>query len=431
MTSDTLAEKQSFARIRNLASGSKLLKKITERYDLYVENGNAEMIERVFHSTPKKNATVSINAHARNTSNVDSLFNTRTEVLHLGSYNYAGLNGHPDIIAAAIDATQRYGTTTSGVRLLNGTSEMHLALEKRLAEFLGVEEVITYSSGFMANLAAFGSICQKGDLILSDKLNHQSIADGIKLSGCECITYRPGNADSIQRALRDQPIERRKFIVTDGVFSMDGNLAPLPEIVRLAEKYNAYIIVDDAHGTASIGPNGRGTCAHFGLTDKVDIITGSLSKGLPGIGGFIATSRNTAKIIRSASNPYIFSASLPPATAASIIAAIDILEANPAINIQLMANAHYFQSHLRAAGFNLSSTESAIIPILMPSVDITYDITRKLQQNGIYVNPVVYPAVSLSRSRIRLNVSADLTEEELRYSVSTICKCARELSVID
>lgn len=410
---------------RDITRGSHDLQSVAERVDGYYKDGNIELVSRVFHGIPSKNSMVSFN-----TASTDNGQLVPSNVLHLGSYNYAGLNGHPEIIEAALNATNRYGTTTSGVRLLNGTCDLHLELERSLAKFLGVEEVVTFSSGFVANLAAISSITTEGDLILSDMLNHQSIVDGIKLSGAECLIYRHCSPKSIEAILRRQPISRRKFIITDGVFSMDGNLAPIPEIVALAQKYNAFVIVDDAHGTASVGPHGRGTCEHFGITSEVDVITGSLSKGLPGVGGFVATTKQIAGIIRASSNPYIFSASIPPAIAAGIIAAISVLESDGGIVERLEGNSRWLREKLRDAGFNLLKSETAIIPILMPTQEVTYEITRMLQTRGVYVNPVSYPAVSKSRTRIRLNVSADLDQHELGFGFEEICRAGRDLKVI-
>jgi len=412
-------------RQRDITSQSEILKNAFSRIENIISDNKIEIIGRVFHGIPRKNTTVSMNTYYSDDRDAKI-----TDVLHLGSYNYAGLNGHPEIIARSIAAVEKYGTTTSGVRLLNGTSEVHLELEKRLADFLQVDEVITFSSGFSANIAAFSSLCHEGDIVLSDMLNHQSITDGLKLSSCEVVSYRHASPKSIENILKKYPLQQRKFIVSDGVFSMDGDIAPLPEMVELSKKYNAYIIIDDAHGVASVGPNGRGTVASFGLSSEVDVITGSLSKGLPGIGGFIATNHKTAAIIRATANPYIFSASLPPGVAAGIIAAIDILEESPLLIDKLSRNVAFFTSELRSLGFNLLSSTTAIIPILMPDEDTTYEMARQLQENNIYANPVIYPAVSKSRPRIRLNLSADLTGDDMLSSIQILSELGKKLRVI-
>ena len=392
------------------------------RFAEFRQNGKIHMVERVFHGMPTKNATISLNTSTPNPE--------RKPVTHLGSYNYSGLNGHPYILQKAIDAITQYGTTSSGVRLLNGTCDLHHQLEKRLANFLGVEEVVTFSSCFAANLAVLGTLCREGDIVLSDTLNHQSIIDGLRLSDAKVVPYRHASPRSIEACLKRLPYDQRKFIVTDGVFSMDGDLAPLPEIAALAEQYNAFVIVDDAHGTGHVGPNGRGLCAHYGVTDRIDLITGSLSKGLPGIGGFVATRHDIAGVLRAASNPYIFSASLPPSVLASIMAALDILEETPERITTLTDNAHYFAEQLRNAGFEILNTKTGIIPILTFDEDKAYALARALHEDGIYVNPVAYPAVSKSRSRIRINLSASLTREELEHGLAAIIKAGKQLDLI-
>ncbi|MDC9588174.1 pyridoxal phosphate-dependent aminotransferase family protein [Xenorhabdus sp. XENO-10] len=408
---------------RNIARSNDYLQGIVARYDHFISDGKMDMVGRVFHSIPSKNVSVSYSP-----TSSDSKY-TR-EVLHLGSYNYSGLNGHQQIIESSIDAIHRYGTTSSGVRLLNGTSDLHLEMEQRLAKFLGVEEVITFSSGFCANLAALSTLCREGDIVFSDTLNHQSIVDGLKLSDAKVQVYRHVSLKSLENKLRQTSFQARKFIITDGVFSMDGDLAPLPGIVELAQRYNAFVIVDDAHGTGHVGPNGRGSCAYFGVTDQVDVITGSLSKGLPGIGGFIGTNRETGKIIRIAANPYIYSASLPPAVLASIISAIDILDVSPQLTLELQSKAKYFRQKLHDAGFDLLNSETAIVPLLTGDEHRCYAMARMLHEKGIYVNPVAYPAVSKTRSRIRMNLSANLSDEELDYSIRTLIQIGQQLALI-
>ncbi|WP_049870391.1 aminotransferase class I/II-fold pyridoxal phosphate-dependent enzyme [Pseudomonas cremoricolorata] len=406
----------------SLARNDVFLGSILERYERFIENGNMEVVGRVFHSKATKNSVVS---YSRGRDD-----RRPQQVLHMGSYNYSGLNGHPRISQAAIQAIGEYGTTSSGVRLLNGTCDLHLEAERRLARFLGVEEVLTFSSGFSANLAVLGTLCRPGDVVLSDMLNHQSIVDGLKLGEAKVVPYRHGSVKSIERCLQGLSTEQRKFIVTDGVFSMDGDLAPLPQIVALARQYNAFLIVDDAHGTGHIGPNGRGTPAHFGLAEQIDVLTGSLSKGLPGVGGFVATNRRTANILRIGSNPYIFSASLPPAVLASIIAALDVLEASPEIISELKSKTDYFVARLRGEGFNLLNTQSSIVPLLTYDEDTAYGLAKALHEQGIYVNPIAYPAVSKSRARIRINLSANLTYEELDFSIAQITQAGRALNLL-
>lgn len=422
MDEPSFVSPQADIGLRDIAYANEHLQSIVARYDHFIEEGQMDMIGRVFHGAPRKYADVSYSsaAHGRHAR----------RVLHLGSYNYSGLNGHPEIMQASIEAIRRYGTTSSGVRLLNGTNDLHLGMERRLAEFLGVEEVISFSSGFSANLAALATLCRKGDVVLSDTLNHQSIVEGLKLSDAQVLPYRHASLKSLEHSLRQLPLAARKFIVTDGVFSMDGDIAPLAGIVEAARRYNAFVMVDDAHGTGHIGPNGRGSCAHFGVTAQVDVMTGSLSKGLPGVGGFIATRRETAKILRAAAAPYIYSASLPPAVLAAIISAIDILDASPQLTQQLQAKTRYFTQRLRGAGFNLLNSETSIVPLLTGDERRCYLLARMLHEKGVYVNPVGHPAVSKSRARIRMNLSADLSYEELDYSIRALIDAGQRLGLI-
>lgn len=405
-----------------IAHSNEYLQSILERHDSFVADGKMDLIGRVFHGVPGKKVTVSYSSTPRSAD--------AKEILHLGSYNYSGLNGHPQIIQASVNATISYGTTSSGVRLLNGTSALHLEMERRLASFLGKQEVVTFSSGFSANLAALSVLCRKGDVVLSDMLNHQSIVDGLRLSGSEVMPYRHGSLRSIESKLQLFDASARKFIVTDGVFSMDGDLAPLAEITSLAQRYGAFVIVDDAHGTGHVGPCGRGTSAHFGVTHLVDVITGSLSKGLPAIGGFVATSHETAKIIRAASNPYIYSASLPPPVLAAVIRAIDILESSPELIMQLWEKSNYFCQKLREAGFDLLNSQTGIVPLVTGDEQRCYAMARMLHEKGIYVNPVAYPAVGKSRARIRMNLSANLSYVELDHSIAALIEAGRALKLI-
>jgi glycine C-acetyltransferase len=409
-------------RTRDLTVGSPRLQEIQQQAQYYGENPLCDVVSRVFHGVPGRRARVSLNP-------LGAAPNAPREVLHFGSYNYSGLNGHPRIVAAAREALQRYGTTVSGVRLLNGTCELHLELERALADFLGFEDCVTYSSGYAANLSVLSALCGEGDIVLSDKLNHQSIVDGLKLSGAEVRVFRHKSAESVESLLKKLPREQRKFIVTDGVFSMDGDIADLPALVKLAEHHNAYLIVDDAHGTAAVGPNGRGTPALFGLQAQVDVLTGSLSKGLPGIGGFAAGSKATIDLLRCGSNGYIFSASLPPPVAAGILEAIRVLKEHPEFQDRLRHNENYLRAGIRAMGLDCMNSESPIIPILMPDVEKTLALTRLLHLEGIYVNPVGYPAVSKSRPRLRINVSANLEQADLDHFLAALERSSHQLGI--
>lgn len=305
------------------------------------------------------------------------------KLINLGSYNYSGLSGRDEILKAAKTAIDKYGTTTSGVRLLNGTNDLHLELEQKLAAFLGVEAVLTYSSCYLANISVINAFCSDDDVVFSDYLNHQSIRDGLKLSGTEIINYSHKNYQELESLLQNTPKIKRKFIITDGIFSMDGDVADLNIITDLANKYDAFTIVDDAHSTAALGPNGKGTPSKFGLQKDIDILTGSLSKGLPGIGGFAAGSQEVINYLKFTSNGYIFSAALPAPIVAGLISSIEILENEPQIQDKLHSNALYLRNQLKNMGLNILDSESAIIPILLKSRTQTANFAKALHENGV------------------------------------------------
>jgi glycine C-acetyltransferase len=406
-------------RERDLVSSSTKTRALFTFYQWLSNTNHINMLSRIF----KGNIT----------NNVKSLclngITNEKNLIHLGSYNYSGLNNHKEIISAAEIALKKYGTTTSGVRLLNGTTDLHIELENRLANFLGFEDVVTYSSGYAANFSVLSALCSDKDIVFSDELNHQSIVDGLKLSGTYTVKYPHRDSKALEGLLKGVTKKQRKFIVTDGIFSMDGDVARLDELVYLANKYDTFLIVDDAHATASFGPNGKGTPAHFKLEKEVDVLTGSLSKGLPGIGGFAAGSKLTTNLLRFGSNGYIFSASLPPSTVAGLITAIDILEANPKIQNKLHENETYLRNGIISLGLNVMHSETPIIPILLENRDITFVFARKLHEKGVYVNPICFPAVSRYLPRIRINVSAELSLADMDYSLNAIESVASELKI--
>lgn len=422
-----MLQEHGTVRSRDITTDSQKSQLLAAQRDFYANSGYLNLLGRVFHGLPKRECSVSYGIGSYEPSHGDR--NAR-KVIHFGSYNYSGLNGHPRILEAAQKALAKYGTTTSGVRLLNGTSDLHVELEQRIASFLNTEDCITYSSGYSANLAAFHTFCDKDDIIFSDFFNHQSINDGLLISGAKVVTFVHRNYDSLEKKLKNVGLGKRKFIVTDGVFSMDGDIAMLDKIVELANKYNAFVVVDDAHGLSAIGPNGRGTAAYFGLTNEVDLITGSLSKGLPGIGGFVAGPKKSIDILRLGSNNYIFSASLPPAIVAGLIEAITILEEQPEIQERLLENSEYLRTGIRELGFNSLESETPIIPVLMPSVEATGEMTKRLYEDGIYVNPVSFPAVSKNKSRLRINVSAQHTKSDLDYCLECLERSGKALGII-
>ena len=359
----------------------------------------------------------------------NSSHNEFKDLIHLGSYNYAGLNGHPEVINAAMIALKKYGTTTSGVRLLNGTYDIHIEFEEKLANFLGTEDAVTFSSGLAANIAAMTTLCSEDDIVFSDELNHQSIVDGLKMSKTKVVKFLHSNIKQLENLLKQQPLNKRKFIVTDGVFSMDGDICELDKIVELGHEYNAFVIVDDAHSIAAIGANGRGTASHFKISPP-DVITGSLSKGLPGIGGYLAGSKELMDLFRYGSNPYIFSASIPAPIIAGLMKAIELLEENPTIINILHENEIAIRNGLSNIGLNTMQSNSPIIPILIGDRKLTFKFAELLHNEGIYVNPVLFPAVSLNKARLRINASAALSNEQIDYSLNKIELVAKELQII-
>lgn len=408
-------------RNRNLIEGSTKTRALNSLYEWLTNTGHLKLTSRVSKGTP--NQTVK----AKFSGNKENRYNN---LIHLGSYNYSGLNGHPDIIKAAEDTLKKYGTTTSGVRLLNGTTDLHVEFEQRLAQFLGFEDCLTYSSGYAANISVLTALCCDKDIVFSDALNHQSLHDGMKLSEAKIIKFPHRDYEALECALRNVSKVHRKFIVTDGIFSMDGDVANLKILVDLAEQYNAFIIVDDAHATGAYGPNGRGTPSYFKIESQIDVLTGSLSKGLPGIGGFAAGSSETINLLRYGSNGYIFSASIPAPTIAALITAIDILEKNPQLQVKLHHNECLLREGINDIGLNVMHSETPIIPILLPNRDVTFNFAKRLHELGVYANPICFPAVSRNCPRLRLNASAALSIEDIKYTLDIIRKTAYELNVI-
>jgi len=351
-------------------------------------------------------------------------------LVNLASYNYAGLNGHPRVNAAAMDALERCGTTTSGVRLLSGTTDLHLELERRLACYLGTEDCMTFSSGFAANVSVFAGLCAQGDVVFSDLVNHQSIVDGLRLSGATVVRYPHRDLAQLERKLASSAWSQRKFIVSDGIFSMDGDVVELERLVRLADAFNAFLIIDDAHGTGAYGPLGRGSVAAFGLHSDVDLITGSLSKALPGIGGFAAGPKDTLDYLRFGASSYMYSASLPPPIVAGLIAAVDLLESDASIQTRLKRNEALLRGRLEALGFDLMGSTTAIIAVRMPDSDTALRMAAELHEHGVYVAPLVHPVVSRKHARLRINTCANLENADLQFAVEQIQAAARKLGVL-
>jgi 8-amino-7-oxononanoate synthase len=353
------------------------------------------------------------------------------KVLMFGSNAYLGLLNHPKVKEAAIKATQKYGTGCAGSRYLNGTLDLHTKLEKRLAEFVGKDDSIIYSTGFQVNLGVVSCLTGREDYILWDELDHASIIEGHRLSFSTKLKFKHNDMDALEKQLQRCGADKVKLIVVDGVFSMEGDVANLPEIVRLAGKYDASIMVDEAHGIGVLGKEGRGTCDHFGVTDKVDLIMGTFSKSLASIGGFIAADKVVIDYLRHHSRSYIFSASITPAATAAVDAALDIMIGEPERLEHLWKLTHYALDGFRQMGCEIGQTSTPIIPLFIRDNDLTFLIVHELYDAGIFVNPVVSPAVAPQDTLIRFSLMATHTREQLDYAMEAIRKLFRKHHLID
>jgi len=352
------------------------------------------------------------------------------EVLMFGSNSYLGLTNHPKIKEAAKAATDKYGTGCAGSRFLNGTLDIHIELEKKLAKFVKKDAALVFSTGFQVNLGVIPTVANRNDYILIDELNHASIIEATRLSFAKVIKFRHNDMDSLERVLKRCEPGRLKLIVVDGVFSMDGDIANLPEIVRLADKYEGTVMVDDAHSIGVLGEKGAGTAAHFGLTDKVDLIMGTFSKSLASLGGFIASDEDTINYIKHHSRTLIFSASITPASTAAVIAALEIMESEPERIEHLWEVTHYAIDGFRNLGFDIGSTVTPIIPIYIRDTMKTLTLTRLLLDEGIFVNPVVAPAVSKDATLIRFSLMATHTKEQVDVALEKFSKLGKRLKLI-
>lgn len=353
------------------------------------------------------------------------------KVLMFGSNSYLGLTTHPKLKEASKAAIDKYGSGCAGSRFLNGTLDLHLQLEDRLAKFVGKEGALVFSTGFQVNLGVISSVTGRHDYIIIDDLDHACIIDGSRLSFSKVVKYRHNDMDSLEKVLQKCESDKIKLIAVDGVFSMEGDLANLPEIVKLAEKYNANIMIDDAHGLGVVGQNGRGTADHFGLTDHVDLIMGTFSKSLASIGGFIAADNDTINFLKHNARSLIFSASIAPSNAASALAALDIMEQEPERIQKLWDNTHYAMKQLKDNGFDTGHSVTPIIPIFIRDDFNTFKITKMLLEEGVFVNPVVSPAVASSSALLRYSLMATHTFDQIDESIEKITACAKKLGVFE
>ena len=352
------------------------------------------------------------------------------KVLMFGSNAYLGLTNHPKVKEAAIEAIKKYGTGCAGSRFLNGTLDLHIALEKRLAEFVGKEDAIIYSTGFQVNLGVVSCLTGREDYILWDELDHASIIEGHRLSFSTKLKYKHNDMESLEKQLQKCEPDKVKLIVIDGVFSMEGDVAKLPEIIALAKKYDASVMVDEAHGIGVLGNQGRGTCDHFGVTNDVDLIMGTFSKSFASIGGFIASDNEVINYLRHNSRSYIFSASNTPAATAAANAALDIMLNEPERRERLWELTNYALKGFREMGCEIGHTSTPIIPLFIRDNDKTFKITCELFDAGIFVNPVVTPAVAPQDTLIRFSLMATHTKQQLDFALEAIEKCLKKNGVL-
>lgn len=340
----------------------------------------------------------------------------------LGSNNYLGLTAAPEVVAAAEAALAEYGTGCSGSRFLNGTLRLHLELERELADFVHMDGAVTFSTGFQSNLGIISALVGRGDYVICDRENHASIYDGCRLSFGQMLRYRHADMDDLEAKLRAVPESAGCLIVTDGVFSMGGDIAKLPEICALAEKYGARVMVDDAHGLGVIGEGGRGTASHFGLEDKVDVIMGTFSKSLASLGGYMAASELVCDYVRHNSRPFIFSASIPPSNCAAALAALRLLKEHPELPQRLNGLASYARAGLKARGLRIIESETPIIPIYTYEMENTLVSAKRLYDAGVYVNPVLPPAAAPGECLLRVSCMATHTEALLDEAMDIIAE---------
>ena len=355
----------------------------------------------------------------------------RGEMIMLGSYSYLGLIGHPDIDAAAKAAVDQYGTGTHGVRLLAGSLKLHNELEARIAAFKQTDAAITFSSGYATNLATISSLLRKGDTVICDKLNHASIVDGCLLAMAKMTRFRHNDMDHLERRLREAGDNGRKLVVADSVFSMDGDIINLPEVVRLCRQYGAYLMIDEAHSIGVLGETGHGIEEHFDMPpDCIDIKMGTLSKSIPSAGGYVAGNHELINFLKHEARAFIFSAAVPPASAAAAKAAFDVIEAEPWRVQKLRDNYDHFAGRLRDAGFDLLYTETAIVPVICGSTERGVSLAKYCQDRGIFVQAVVAPVVPEGLARLRACVSAAHCMEDIDFCADTIIEGGRVLGVI-
>ncbi len=353
------------------------------------------------------------------------------DVLNFCSNNYLGLANHPKIVEAAKDATRKYGVGPAAVRTIAGTTDLHVQLEQRLAKFKGAEDVITFQSGFTANLGTIAALVAKEDVIFSDRLNHASIIDGCRLSGARIVAYDHNDPAALEAAIKENAgTYRRALIVTDGVFSMDGDIAPLPALYEVASKHDILFMVDDAHGEGVLGRGGRGIVDHFHLHGKVDIEVGTLSKAFGVVGGLVAGDKVIVEWLRQRGRPFLFSSAVTAPDAAACLAAIDLLESSTDLVDKLWDNAKYFKSEMKKLGFDTGVSETPITPVMLGEAPLAQQFSRELFENGVFAMAIGFPTVAKGKARIRVMISAAHTHQDLDQGLEIFARVGRKLNVI-
>ena len=359
----------------------------------------------------------------------DEVAGKSREFLMFASNNYLGLANHPQVVEAIADAARAYGSTNTGCRLIGGTNVLHKELERRLAEWKGRESCIVYPSGYSANLGCISALAGPSDLVFTDAINHMSIQDGCKLSGAGRRIYQH-TMESLEETLeKSREHQGGKLIVTDGVFSMHGDIVNLPRLVELAKAYEAKVLIDDAHSTGVLGRTGSGTTEHFFLKGQVDLELGTMSKALAGVGGFVCGDEAVVEYLRFYSNSYVFAATIPAPVVAGVIASIDVMQAEPQRLSQLWRNIHHLRSMLQQAGFDLEQSASAIIPVVVGSDQVTLELGRAVRARGMYCQTVVFPGVAVGDARLRISVTSEHTTEDLDLAAEILVDAAQEVGV--
>jgi len=353
------------------------------------------------------------------------------KVLNFCSNNYLGLANHPRIVEATRKATETYGVGPGAVRSIAGTMDLHIELEKRLAAFKGVEAAITFQSGFNANLATIPALVGKEDVIFSDRLNHASIIDGCRLSGAKIIAYEHNSAESLEEAIKENLSKyRRALVVTDGVFSMDGDIAPLPALYEVTKKYDLLLMVDDAHGEGVLGKGGRGIVDHFGLHGKVDIEVGTMSKAFGVMGGVVAGDKVIVEWLRQRGRPFLFSSAMTVPDAAACLAAVDLLEESTELVDRLWDNGNYFKAEMSKLGFDTGASETPITPVMLGEAPLAQQFSRELYEEGVFGMAIGYPTVPQGKARIRVMISAAHDRDDLGKGLDAFAKVGKKLGVI-